>query len=232
MKKLIYIVLIVMAGSMTANCQKVVEKTAKLSPGERVDLEFKFADDISISTWDKNEVYVKVSVDINDNEDNDSFRLHFRPYSRGVEIESEIEDMENMHRSTIIQRRKNEEGETETITTHSVDMELFFEVKLPRNTKLSVNTISGNIVIEGLQNEMEIETISGFVDLSLPSNQRADLVLNTITGEMYTDFDLNLENHEGLNQYIKGKFTTHLNGGGEEISLKTISGDIFLRKKN
>ena len=230
MKKLIYIALFLLGTSTIVHSQKIVEKTTELSSGEQVSIEFKFADDIKISTWDKNEVYVKAKVNINDNKDNDAFRFNVRSYSKGIEIESEIEDMKSLHKTTIIKRSKGEDGKTETITTNSIDMDLIFEVKLPRKAKLSINTISGDITIEGLQNEMEIETISGFIDLSLPSKQQADLTLSTITGEMYTDFDLNVKNKGELNHYINGKFTTSLNGGGEEIYLKTISGDIFLRK--
>ncbi|MPQ47104.1 hypothetical protein GCQ56_08750 [Marinifilum sp. N1E240] len=231
MKKIIHIALFLLFGVASAYSQKIVEKTTKLSDGEQVSLEFKFADEISVSTWDRNEVYVKVNVNINNNEDNDSFRLNSSTFSRGIEIESEIENMEDLHKTSIIRKSKNKDGKTETITTNSIDMELFFEVKLPRNAKLSINTINGNITIEGLRDEMEIKTISGFIDLSLPSKHQADLVLNTITGKMYTDFDLNLKNSDGLHQYIKSKFSKDLNGGGEEISLKTISGDIFLRKE-
>ncbi|WP_282013901.1 hypothetical protein [Marinifilum flexuosum] len=230
MKKSIYITLLLLLGTVFANGQKIVEKSVKISSDEKISLEFKFADDIKISTWDKNEVYVKASVNINENEDNDAFRFNVNSFSKGIEIESEIENMEDLHRTTIIQREQNKDGKTETITTNSIDMELFFEVKLPRDARLSINTISGNINIVGLQNKMEIETISGFIDLSLPSKQQADLVLNTITGEMYTDFDLNTKDMGELKHYHNGKFSTSLNGGGEEIFLKTISGDIFLRK--
>ncbi|MDQ2177851.1 hypothetical protein [Marinifilum sp. D714] len=230
MKKSIYVTLLFMMTTVFAYGQKIVEKSVKISSEEKVSLEFKFADDIKISTWDKNEVYVKASVNINENEDNDAFRFNVNSFSKGIEIESEIENMEDLHRTTIIKREQSKDGKTETITTNSIDMELFFEVKLPRNTRLSINTISGNISIVGLQSKMEIETISGFIDLSLPSKQQADLVLNTITGEMYTDFELNTKNKGELKHYRNGKFSTSLNGGGEEIFLKTISGDIFLRK--
>ncbi|NOU58325.1 DUF4097 family beta strand repeat-containing protein [Marinifilum caeruleilacunae] len=232
MKKSIYILVFLMMGSMFAHGQKIVEKSVKMSGEKKVSLEFKFADDIKISTWDKNEVYVKASVNINNNEDNDAFRFHVNSYSKGIEIESEIENMKDLHKTTIIQRDEDKDGKMETITTNSIDMDLFFEVKLPRNARLSINTISGDITIVGLQNEMEIETISGFIDLSLPTKQQADLVLNTITGEMYSDFEFNTKHEGKLKHYYNGKFTTSLNGGGEEIFLKTISGDIFLRKNN
>ncbi|MFA8435856.1 MAG: DUF4097 family beta strand repeat-containing protein [Marinifilaceae bacterium] len=228
MKKYISIVLFFLAITTTANCQKVVEETTKISADDRISLDFQFADEIKVSTWNRNEVYVKANVSINNNLDNDAFRLKLRKRSGGVEIESIIDNMEKLQKTTIIQQQH--EDDERTVTTHTLELDLFFEVKLPKNAKLSINTISGNVLIEGLRNEMEIETISGYVDLSLPSNQKADLVLNTITGEMYTDFDLNLKKQDGLHRYIKGKFTTALNGGGEEISLKTISGDIFLRK--
>ena len=50
--------------------QRTVEKTAQVTSGKEIDIEFDFADDISVKTWDKNEVYIKASVNINENKNN------------------------------------------------------------------------------------------------------------------------------------------------------------------
>lgn len=78
-----------------------------------------------------------------------------------------------------------------------------------------------------------ISTVSGIIDVTLPASTKADFNLKTVTGEVYTDFDMNLPttNREGLariggNNKLGGK----TNGGGVEISLYSVSNDIYIRK--
>ena len=59
--------------STTVYSQKIVERTFSVSADDDIALEFKFANEIKVSTWNKNEVYVKASVTINDNDHNDNF---------------------------------------------------------------------------------------------------------------------------------------------------------------
>ena len=54
---------------------KIVRESVAVSGQDRLDLEFTFADEITFQTWDKQEVLVEVSVEINDGEDNDIFSL-------------------------------------------------------------------------------------------------------------------------------------------------------------
>lgn len=81
-----------------------------------------------------------------------------------------------------------------------------------------------------------ISMVSGDVDISLPVDTRANFKLQSISGEIYTDFDIVYKkdnekdidsmNHVGGGYSIEGA----INGGGTDITIKTISGDIFIRK--
>lgn len=223
-----YVLAILISSSNMAHSQKVIEKTYPVTNADEISLDFQFANEIKVTTWDKNEVYVKATVNINDNENNDKFSLNQKQRSTGIKIESEIEDLNDLHKSKRIVK-ENDEGRT-IIYDCSVNMDLFFEVKIPKNNKLEIETISGDIDIKGVESRMDIKTISGFIDLSLPSNYDADLELSTITGGMYSDFDFDQEETNGYYHYGKNELSKQLNKGGTRIFLETISGDIFIRK--
>ncbi|NVO86633.1 DUF4097 family beta strand repeat-containing protein [Hymenobacter terrestris] len=78
-----------------------------------------------------------------------------------------------------------------------------------------------------------ISNISGAIDVALPTATKATLTMRTISGEVYTDFDLTppkTGDTGGLTR-IGGQATGgHLNGGGTSISLKNISGNVYVRK--
>lgn len=220
-----YVLAILMSFSNIAFSQKVIEKSSPIKETDDLTLDFEFADEIKVSTWSKNEVYIKATISINDNEDNDKFKLELKQRSTGIEFESEIEDMKSLQ---IRKRFIDDDGHT--VICNSVDMDLFFEVKVPENIDLEIKTISGDIDIKGVLGKMDINTISGFIDLSLPEKHNADLELSTITGGMYSDFDFNNEKNDGYYHYGKNELSKRLNNGGTRIFLETISGDIFIRK--
>lgn len=111
---------------------------------------------------------------------------------------------------------------------------------------IKISNCTGPVVLSSLSGKIEVElvninynkpisinSVSGLIDLSLPASVKADLELQTISGEIYTDFDIKLEKKKdnltriGGNSSIKAK----LKGGGLKIDLQTVSGNIYLRKK-
>ena len=94
------------------------------------------------------------------------------------------------------------------------------------------NTVSGDVKVQfsGVPDQpCAISSVSGDVDVSLPASAKVTLGMRSISGEIYTDFDLNLGSgsmHHVGGQTVEGR----ANGGGTSFSLKTVSGDIFVRK--
>ncbi|GAB3882213.1 DUF4097 family beta strand repeat-containing protein [Spirosoma agri] len=99
------------------------------------------------------------------------------------------------------------------------------------------NTTSGEIkvVFSALSQDKPtaISTISGPIDITLPASSKANMQLRSISGEMYTDFDLGMKTTKdgmskvGGGQNIEGT----ANGGGVEMQLKTINSNIYIRKQ-
>ncbi len=96
------------------------------------------------------------------------------------------------------------------------------------------NSVSGDITVRfaGMRPEpSSISLVSGDLDVTMPSATKANLALRSISGEIYTDFDLNLGKGPDNMSRVGGQTVSgNINGGGPTLSLKTISGDIFVRK--
>ncbi len=95
------------------------------------------------------------------------------------------------------------------------------------------NTISGDIQIKFGATPTQpsaISSVSGDVDVTLPAPAKISLSMRSISGEIYTDFDLSLGDGNGLRHVGGQTVEGRANGGGAALSLKTISGDIFVRK--
>lgn len=210
--------------------QQITEKNIPIKPGQKAILDLKFAEDITIENWDKNEVYVKAEVNINNNTLNEAHTMEISNTESSVSIVTGFD--ENMIK-TGKSSDCNENGISQTNFNgkdgYSICSKIKYIVYLPANTDLKVETISGNILLHNRNGSVEAKSISGFVDLSSPADKKANFYLKSISGEVYTDLDIEFDNRQEnpiVGYELKGK----LNGGGEIVNLESISGNVYVRK--
>lgn len=198
----------------------IVKETVQVTGQERLDLEFTFASDITFKTWDKNEVVVEVSVEINDGEDNDIFSLSTDKSESTIYFEMD-KDM----------WKKLEKDDDDKWNNCNYTTKLDYTVYLPKGLIVKSNTISGDYAFEYYGQRMELKTISGAIDVTVPSAEGLDFKAKTISGEVYSDIEIEYpDGKAGLRQIVGQKFRGRINRGGEESNFETISGNIYLRK--
>ena len=107
------------------------------------------------------------------------------------------------------------------------------------------NTTNGDVRVGFMAVEadkpMSFSTWNGDVELTLPGGTRADLLMNSGRGDIYTDFDVALrpqevktsreEGQRGFRVRIEKEVVGSINGGGPEFRFKTYNGDIYVRKR-
>jgi lia operon protein LiaG len=118
------------------------------------------------------------------------------------------------------------------------------KVKLTECTgPFTVNSISGNVeVVYSSVNQDDpssLASVSGLIDVTVPASSKATFEISNITGNVYNNLDLinstkekNDERAAGLGAIKHNSDNSYtLNGGGQKIYLKSVSGNIYLRKK-
>jgi DUF4097 and DUF4098 domain-containing protein YvlB len=108
-------------------------------------------------------------------------------------------------------------------------------------------TVNGNVTatfsrLDG-KKPLSLITLNGDVDITVPAATKADFKLKIDhQGEIYSDFELSVQNKSEKTVEDKRNHGGHyrvtidktvfgsINGGGQEITLKTFNGDILLRK--
>ena len=219
---------LIIAAAMPARAQKIVEKHLDVKAGGSVQMNFQISDSIRIITWSKNEVYIKSSIDVNDNKDNDAYEMTFDGSGNAVEIRGNLKWKEGRGRRISI--RKDSAGNFNEDCCCDCHSEIVHEVYIPEGADFSVETINGNIVITGKPGAVRAHSISGYIDLAVAPERAGSLEMKTISGTMYTNYDFPVDVHQPR-RIGGGSVSTELNGGrGKRIDLETISGDIFFRK--
>jgi hypothetical protein len=98
---------------------------------------------------------------------------------------------------------------------------------------LVLNTIDGDIKVVFTQiakdKPISIASISGEVDVTMPAGAPVNLEMSTISGGMYTDFDLK-SGDKDMKKVGGGSVNSKLNGGGVDLKITNVSGNIYLRK--
>lgn len=121
------------------------------------------------------------------------------------------------------------------------------------NDKITLTNISGSVVANTVNGDvtvsfimvdpkapMAFSTLNGDVRVTLPADTKANLKLKSDMGEVYSDFDIDIDktlpkidrtNEQGMykikkDDWVYGK----INGGGPEIMMKNMQGNIYVKK--
>ena len=108
------------------------------------------------------------------------------------------------------------------------------------------NTINKDILVNFTEitpnTPMAFTTLNGKVDVTFPGSLKANVKLKTDMGDVFTDFDIDvdkssskinqsIDKENGLYKIKKDDWTYgKINGGGSEIMMKTMQGNIYIRK--
>ncbi|MFY0598221.1 MAG: DUF4097 family beta strand repeat protein [Cyclobacteriaceae bacterium] len=119
------------------------------------------------------------------------------------------------------------------------------------NSSISLQNISGSVLANTVNGDIEVTfkeiaddepmsfvTLNGDLDVTIPSDTKATAKLRSDRGEIYTDFDMDMEGSKtdvkkengeyevSINSWVYGK----INGGGSEFTFKNMMGSIIVRK--
>ena len=218
------LIALIMIAILPVRAQKIIEKHFDFSSNGFVSMNFQISDSIRIITWAKNEVYLKSTIDVNDNKNNDDYKMTFNSSGTTLNITAKLETDGERHRDS---SGKHWGG---NCNCYCYESNIYHEIYIPENTDFSVETINGNIVISGNTAGIRAKSISGYIDLTMVPQKPAALRMQTISGTMYSNFDLGTTN--GRSRQVGGRTVdAQINGsGGKAVDLETISGDIFFRK--
>jgi hypothetical protein len=232
MKKLTLLSVFVLGFLLQTSAQsRVVERSFAVDENEKILLDLRFGEIITVKSWDRNEVSFRADIEINQGKLNDALLLDFEHVNGRLEIDADYDE------------EKLKEGDCadcpdSRYTRYSwnngdgyvVCSKITYEIFIPGNADLNVESISGDIELIDLTGPIRAKSISGFVDLSWPSGRPANIDIKTVSGEAYSNLDeLQFDNKKNMPMVgynLKGR----IGDGGPRVSLESVSGNIYLRQ--
>ncbi|MFT6872030.1 MAG: hypothetical protein ACJAVN_001035 [Roseivirga sp.] len=217
--------LIVVAGYAQ---QEVFEKSLAFT-GQRIDLRADFASQIAISNWDKKEVMVKITYEINGGELNKAVKIDLLEEDHHIKLKLEV-DERIMRSSDVSDCDKKDAMSWGNRNGPRICIDIFVEVFMPKGTDLILESVISDVLVNGEFKELDIKTVTGDIDLTWAESHAADMELKTVNGSIYTNFDFSKSKDKGLPIISSHDMKTVYKGGGRFLKLETVTSDIFLRK--
>lgn len=219
---------------ITSAQQRVEEKTFSTDSDETIRLNLRFGESIVVKGWDRNEVSFQAVIEINSGRLNDAFVVNYSDGNSGIRIETDFDkDKLDGGRASDCPESKyssyswNNEGDPNVICSN-----ISFELYVPRNSDLQLETIAADIELYDLNGPIEAKSISGYVDLSWPEKNGADISMQTVTGEAYSNLDnLTFKNRKEELPLVGYELRGAIGAGGPIVRLESVSGDVYLRKR-
>lgn len=247
MRIFILLLMTAMVCPMVHQAQTAINKTLPYQPGQKIAMNFDYPEMIRVSTWDKNEISISGSVQINGGENDDAFQLHTATAGNTVTVKSEIKDLKNLPQritvvrdgQTIMFRDKEElkkyqaeHGRTFDRQSWGVDMEIVLEIKVPRTAEVTIESTYGFVEVKNYNGPLTAVSVYGGVDAALPEKQIGEISAETNYGQIYTNFDTRFG---GKDTDREGDFHTYVSakpGNGPKYNFESKYGNVYLRKSN
>lgn len=215
--------------------QRTVERSVTMDEGGEVMLDMKHGDEIIVRGWDRNEVSFHADIEINGGRLNEALLLDFEEGEGSFRVASDFDKQ-------LMKKGRREDCPDRSHTTYNrsgngrdavLCTRITYTVHVPRQATLRIETISGDILLEGPRGDIHARSVSGFVDLSWPDGLPAEISLKTVSGEAYSNLEtvtyLNRREHPAPVGYtLRGR----ISGGGPSLLLESVSGNIYLRKSS
>jgi DUF4097 and DUF4098 domain-containing protein YvlB len=122
------------------------------------------------------------------------------------------------------------------------------------NGKITLKNVSGSVLAHSLNGEvtvtldriddskpMSFSTLNGDIDVTLPESLKANVIMKTDHGEIFSDFEVKLlpeanavsqtKDGNGHHIHFDRSLRGTINGGGNDLQLTTFNGQIFIRKR-
>lgn len=223
-------------------------QTYPISADGRIELD-NINGDVHISSWDRNEVKVDAVKYANSKEQLDEAKIEVDAGPNSVSIRTRYRD----HDLTFNSGSHNNPASVEYTLTVPRASQLD-EIKLINGAldiagvsgEVHASCINGHLQARDLAGRARLETVNGRLDarfnqlagksvdlssvngsveLTIPSDSQAEVEASTISGSIENDFGLHVNHHQFVGHDLRGE----LGNGGTRIKLSDVNGRIAIR---
>lgn len=225
--------------------QNLKEISIELAQNQSVELRFKYAELIQVSTWKRDEVQMKARVLVNGEDASEDFKITKQEQSGKMVVTAALDD-EAWSLNNWIKINDEEQGTNITLSRNGksirvggndvqdyggVEMNIMVELMIPEDHQTKILAKYGLVELLQVPQQLEVDAKYGGIDAKMETLKLRKLKASTSWGQIYT----NLEGVRAQGNDMMGKAMLAVLDnakGSTEVVLDSKYGDIFLRKKD
>ena len=222
--------------------QTTINKSFSTDKNQKISLKFDYPELIKISTWDKPEVQILGTVNINENESNEAFQIKESKEGNSLIIEGKIAEMKSIPRwikvekdnkKLIFKTREEyqkyckENNVTFNSMNNGVDVDIKLEIKVPKSLMTQIESQYGLVEVRDFGGTINVNAIYGGIDATVLDKNIGKLSAETYFGQIYSNLDTKFtgKDSDDFRTLVTATF-----GNGPQYNLESKYGNIYLRK--
>ncbi|MBD3906924.1 hypothetical protein NAL32_19950 [Chryseobacterium sp. Ch-15] len=222
--------------------QTAINKTFSTDKNQKISLKFDYPELIKISTWDKSEVQILGTVNINENESNNAFQIKESKEGNSLVIEGKIAEMKNIPRRIKVEKDNKklifktreeyqkyckENDVTFDSMTDGVDVDIKLQIKVPKHLLTQIESQYGLVEVKDFGGTINVNAIYGGIDATVLDKNVGKLSAETHFGKIYSNLDAKFtgKDSDDFRTLVTATF-----GNGPQYNLESKYGNIYLRK--
>jgi hypothetical protein len=222
-----------------AQAQTAFTRSYPVQPGQHLNFKFDYPA-VRISTWDKNEVSVTATVNINDHEYDQNFELQQENKEGTLVISDSIKDLNNLpHRYTVVHNDKKtvyrtrqeyleaQKGSGIKPSYEGTDIDILLEIKVPVHCTTAIISTYGIVELTDFNAPITVDAPYGGIDATINTAHTGKLQATTRYCEIYSNLDMKLT---AQSHYDFFNSITAEPGNGPAYVFTSDYGKIYLRK--
>lgn len=222
--------------------QTAINKSFSTDKDQKISLKFDYPELIKISTWDKPEVQILGTVNINENESNEAFQIKESKEGNSLIIEGKIAEMKSIPRRIKVEKDNKklifktleeyqnyckENNVTFNSMNNGVDVDIKLEIKVPKYLMTQIESQYGLVEVKDFGGTINVNAIYGGIDATVLDKNVGKLSAETHFGQIYSNLDTKFtgKDSDDFRTLVTATF-----GNGSQYNLESKYGNIYLRK--
>ena len=233
MKKLTAVVMLMGFICHFSFSQGKIERTFDTKEVRHIDLSFKYPELIKVKTWNKQEVKVSGTVDIDQGKGNDKFKLEDKLQNGILTIASTIENIDQYERFIIPSPDNDQESmhiSAKGWRSDHIEISIQLEITVPKEVAVQIEALYGMVEIVESPANVEVDARYGGIDVAIHEASASDIMAKTQWGQIYSNLDIvpDLDGNPGVGDWVKAVVASRQDGSN--LRLKSQYGNVYLRK--
>lgn len=192
-----------------------------------LDVDLELGTELTVKPWNRKEISVKITYRVNDGKDNEALRIDVDDYNNRLSLDVEL-DKTKLRDLDDCCCRAGQRALWDNDRNSCVEIKV--EVMIPATAEIRAKTITSDVTITGMVSDIDIETVTGVIDLTWQDDAGAEISLKTVTGDLYTNMEIESKTEKGLPNISSRNVRGTFKGGEKAVRLESVTGTIYFRK--